>query len=179
MSQISDIVNPWRSQLLQEQASFRGVIFHVENGSRSSGRRVVSHEYPKRNDNYAEDMGRSARRFQFSGYLIYRPSNPVYEYVSQRKNLYTALEQDDAGRLVHPVFAQGGIQAMCERFNMTESRERGGYTQFEMLFIEAGTAVNSQGVAVDTQGNTISKAASAETSAVKLFSSLMSRTGVI
>src|SRR6266699_1590632 len=150
MSQISEIQNPWRNILLGEQASFRHVMFHVESGGRSSGRRTVVHEYPKRNDPYAEDMGRIARRFQFSGYLIYRPSNPLYEYTSQRKSLYEALEDDDVGTLVHPVFAPGGMRAMCERFSMIESREKGGYTQFEMQFVEAGTAVNSAGIGPNT-----------------------------
>ena len=167
MSQISDLRNPWRDILLSEPASFRGWVFHVENGGRSSGRRVVAHEYPKRNDPYAEDMGRQARRFQFSGYLIYRPSNPLYEYTKQRVNLYNALEQDDAGPLKHPVFAPGGsgIMVQCERYSMTESRERGGYTVFEMSFVEAGTAVKAEGTS-----NTVSKvdtaAANAESAAI-------------
>jgi len=162
MGQISDIKNPWRQILLGEQASFRGVIFNVESGGRSSGRRAVVHEYPKRNDPYAEDMGRHARRFQFSGYLIYRPSNPLYEYTSQRQQLYEALEADDIGRLVHPVFAPGGIDALCERFSMVESRERGGFTQFEMQFVEAGKVVSALGVSVDTFSNVATNAAAAE-----------------
>jgi prophage DNA circulation protein len=166
MSQISDISNPWRDILLGQPASFRGVIFHVESGSRSSGRRGVIHEYPKRNDPYAEDMGRVARRFQFSGYLIYRPSNPVYEYTSQRKLLYEALEEDDVATLVHPVFAPGGISALCERFTMTESRERGGYTQFEMQFAEAGTQVSALGVTQNTAATVDKTATNMETNLV-------------
>jgi prophage DNA circulation protein len=175
MSQISDIRNPWRNLLLSEQASFRGVMFHVESGGRSSGRRVVSHEYPKRNDNHAEDMGRQARRFQFSGYLVYKPLSPNssgdsvrYDYVARRTELYTALEEDGSARLVHPVFCKGGLQAMCERFTMTESRERGGYTQFEMQFIEAGSPVKSAGTE-----NPASKVASAATSVEKSALDLM------
>jgi prophage DNA circulation protein len=142
MSQISDFHNPWRDMLMQ-QASFRGVIFHVETGSRLSGRRTVVHEYPKRDDPYAEDMGRTARRFAFSGYLIYRPSNALYEYTSQRQALYNALETDDPGRLVHPVFCVRGMQVMCERYTMIENRTRGGFTEFEMQFVEAGSPGNS------------------------------------
>jgi prophage DNA circulation protein len=63
LSQISNIHNPWRDVLLSQPASFRGVIFHVETGGKSSGRRTVTHEYPKRDDPYAEDMGRVARHF--------------------------------------------------------------------------------------------------------------------
>jgi prophage DNA circulation protein len=142
MSQISQFSNPWRDMLMQ-QASFRGVIFHVETGARLSGRRTVVHEYPKRNDPYSEDMGRQARRWNIQGYLIYRPSNPLYEYTSQRYALYNALEGDDAGRLIHPVLAAGGIMAMCERYTMVENRTRGGFTEFEMQFVEAGSAGNS------------------------------------
>src|ERR1044071_6558223 len=156
--QISDIRNPWREILLSQPASFRGVIFHVENGSRASGRRTVLHEYPKRNKPNAEDMGRHAIRFNLSGYLVYRPGNPVYEYTSQRTELYNACEQDDAGTLVHPVFAPGGMLVMCERYTMTESRERGGFTQFEMQFVEAGAAVLSSGVSINTISNVISQA---------------------
>lgn len=150
-------------------------MFHVENGGRSSGRRTVVHEYPKRNSPYAEDMGLSARRFQFSGYLIYRPrkdneTNPIlYDYVSQRNKLYRALETDEAGILVHPVFAPGsGMLVMCDRYSMTESRERGGFTVFEMSFVEAGQAVSSQGTSVNTSGLVNSSAAAAEQTAVVL-----------
>ena len=166
MSQISDIQNPWRTQLLTEQASFRGVIFHIESGSRSSGRRSVLHEYPKRNEPFAEDMGRATRRFQFSGYLVYRPNNPVYIYTEQRKRLYTALEEDDIGKLVHPIFAPGGMNVMCERYSMIENRERGGFTQFEMQFAEAGTAVNFVNATVDTASNVEIKATAMELAGV-------------
>jgi prophage DNA circulation protein len=172
MSQISDIQNPWRVVLLREQASWRGVNFHVENGGRSSGRRSVVHEYPKRNDPYAEDMGRHVRRFQISGYLIYRPrklneANPMlYDYVSQRKKLYEALEADDIGKLVHPVFAPGGMDALCERYAMTESRERGGFTQFEMSFVESGKAVSFINAAVNTKSTVGNVATTAEQNAI-------------
>lgn len=169
MSQISDFQNPWRSLLLSQPASFRGVIFHIEQGGRSSGRRTVVHEYPKRNEPYAEDMGRAARRFQFSGYLVYRPrrqgeSNPVrYDYVEQRRRLYEALEADDVGQLIHPVFApNGGVSAMCEKYSMTESRERGGFTTFDMSFVELGKATSAFGNFVNTLSNVQSSASTAE-----------------
>lgn len=151
MAPITDIKNPWR-QLLQTPASFRQVIFHVETGARASGRRVVLHEYPKRNDPYAEDMGRAARRFHFTGYLIYRPppKDPYYrgagywyDYTTQRIALVHALELDEGGPLVHPVFCrEGPINVLVERYSMTESRERGGYTEFDMQFVEVGKPGN-------------------------------------
>lgn len=139
--QISDIQNPWRN-LLATPASFKSVCFYVESGSRTSGRRTVTHEYPKRNDPYAEDMGRAAVRFQFSGYLIYRVNTPPgwSPYVQQRAQLITALESNDIGTLIHPV--HGRWQVMCERYTMTETRERGGYTQFDMAFVQSGAPGN-------------------------------------
>jgi len=166
MSQIAQFSNPWRDQLMQ-QASFRGVIFHVETGVRMSGRRTVVHEYPKRDDPYSEDMGRQARRFSFHGYLIYRPSNALYEYTQQRYRLYNALESADAGRLVHPVYSPRGIMAMCERYSMIESRTRGGFTEFEMNFVEAGTAGNSFQL-VNTASQVSSQASAVDTSAQNL-----------
>lgn len=150
MSQLSDMQNPWRQILMSEPASFRGVIFHVEQGNRSSGRRAVTHEYPKRDDPYAEDMGRHARRFSFTAYLIYLPSNAFYPYPEQRDRLYDALETADVGWLTHPVFCPGGMNVMCERYTMTEGRERGGYTTFEMQFVEGGSAPRAIGVTTNT-----------------------------
>lgn len=163
MSQISEVRNPWRDMLM-EQASFRGLIFHVETGARLSGRRTVVHEYPKRNDPYAEDMGRQARRFHFAGYLIYRPGNPLYEYTRQRVLLYNALEEDGPGWLIHPVFCPGGRNVMCERYTMVESRTRGGFSEFEMQFVEAGQAGNSVAL-VNTVAQVAQAAANIENAA--------------
>lgn len=174
MSQISDIRNPWRNLLFQ-QASFRGVMFHVDVGARASGRRMVAHEYPKRNDPYSEDMGRQARRFNFSGYLVYRPrksdeTNPIlYDYVSQRTKLYTALEADDVGVLIHPVFCPGsGMSVICDHYSMSESRERGGYTEFNMSFVEFGQAVSIVKASVNTSSQVNSNATAAEQSGLSL-----------
>ncbi len=153
--------NPWRN-MLETPASFAGIVFHVEQGARSSGRRTVTHEYPKRDTPYAEDMGRHARRFSFSGYLIYRPGNPVYEYTAQRVRLYNALEKSDSDTLIHPVFCPGGIKVQCERYTMTESKDRGGFTQFDMQFVEAGEATNASGFAQNTISNVLVKAAAVE-----------------
>ena len=62
----------WRSRLMP--AKFRGARFHVDTGVRESGRRIVPHEFPKRDVPYAEDMGRRAREFTVRGYIIVYPS---------------------------------------------------------------------------------------------------------
>lgn len=161
---IKDLKNPWRN-ILQTPAKWRGVVFHVETGSRMSGRRTVTHEYPKANFPYSEDMGRHAIRLHFSGYIIYRPNNPIYEYVSQRRRMVIALDQDGPGILIHPVFAPGGLQMMCERYTMVENRRRGGFTEFEMMFVEYGFAGNS--VERRNSRSYVDKSASAAESSAK------------
>lgn len=173
MSQISDIKNPWRNIILSQPASFRSIVFHVDAGNRASGRRTALHEYPKRNDPYAEDMGRQARRFSFTAYLIYRPVARIYDYVTNRKALYEALEQDDAGMLIHPVFAPGGMMVMCEHFSMSETRERGGYTSYDIQFVEAGNSVSTgSGISLNTRSDVQSRAADVLSSALGILGNL-------
>jgi prophage DNA circulation protein len=61
----------WRQELMP--ASFRGAYFHCESNARESGRRIVEHEFPKKDYPYAEDMGRHFREFTIRGYCIVFP----------------------------------------------------------------------------------------------------------
>ncbi len=131
MAAIRDIRNPWRDKY--QAAKFRNAFFHVETEMRSSGRRVALHEYPKRNDPYAEDMGRSAKRFSVQGYLI----GP--NYLQLKDLLIEALEQDGPGTLRLPLPYQGAdIEVMVVQYAVTQTRERGGLCGIEMDFVEAG-----------------------------------------
>lgn len=107
------------------------------------------HEYPKRDVPYAEDMGRRARAFTVSGYLI----GP--NYLGPRDRLIAALEAEGAGVLVHPTM--GEMSVVCDRFSVSETRQRGGFCVFEMVFVEAGAAAGNA-VAVAT-GNVVRAAA--------------------
>jgi len=49
---------------------YDGVPFFVDSGARDTGRRTVVHEYPKRDNPYAEDMGRRAIEYSVRGYVI-------------------------------------------------------------------------------------------------------------
>jgi len=125
----------WRKRL--RPASFAGATFHVEQQSRSSGMRVVVHEYPKRNLPYAEIMGRHAIRYQVTGYCI----GPNYHL--EKEQLLNVLERSEAGTLVDPYLPTKPLQCVCERFSVTEHRERGGYCSFEMSFVELGVVGNT------------------------------------
>lgn len=133
---------PWRKQLTP--ATFRGAMFHVEAGGPASGRRISLHEYPKKSEPYAEDMGRRARRYSVIGYLI----GP--NYLDAKKQLINALETQGPGQLKLPTMA--AIKVACEQYSITETRERGGWCACDMQFVEAGASPNTA-VAQSTQLN--------------------------
>lgn len=143
-------------------ASFRGMPFHIDVGAKVSGRRNVVHEYPKRDDPYTEDMGRRARKFQISAYVI------GSFYVLEAEALTTALEIEGPGTLIHPTM--GPMQVVCDGYSRTESREEGGMARFDIQFVEAGTTPfspatsNTQAAtssAADTAGQTAATSANA------------------
>jgi prophage DNA circulation protein len=144
MTKILDIRTPgdWRRKHLK-QAQFRWAIFFVETDSRTGGRRVALHEYPKKNVGYAEDMGRTSNRFTVQGYLIGKwpdkqGGKPI-SYIDLKNNLIECLEQDGPGILRLPLPYQGSdIKVMVEGYNVTETRERGGMCTVEMTFVEYG-----------------------------------------
>ena len=157
-------IAPWRLQL--RPASFRGAGFHVEVGALAGGRRIALHEFPKRDTPYAEDMGRRARRFPVTGYIV------DADYIPERDALIAALEAGGGGTLVHPTL--GTFRVVCDGFSAIERRDKGGYVEFEMTFVEAGSlSASSMSASTDTSGAVNTAADSAgQTSASTLDGSL-------
>lgn len=126
----------WRKRY--KTAYFRAAAFHTEADSRSSGRRVVLHQYPKRNVPYSEDMGRQAVTFQIRGYLI----GPNYHIL--KDILIAALEEDGPGtlRVSMPYLGQT-LEVMAGPYTITERRELGGFCEVDMEFMEYGTPGNT------------------------------------
>ena len=142
--------SPWRTRL--RPASFRGVPFHVEVGARTAGRRLALHEYPKRDQPYAEDLGRRGRTFPITGYCV----GP--DYLDERDELLAALDAEGTGTLVHPTLGDFVVKAgACVA---QERRERGGYVEFEMQFVEAGED-DAFDIETDTQEQTRAQATDA------------------
>jgi hypothetical protein len=150
----------WRKKF--RPASFKGALFYVEQQGRSSGRRTVLHQYPKRDIPYAEDMGREAIHYAMTGYLIQAPLNPFRgdinfhnmhrDYDVNRDALESKLMEKSPGRLLdpyNPTLTLSGygvgfpLLFMCEKYTITEARERGGYCTVEMSFVEAGMPGNN------------------------------------
>jgi prophage DNA circulation protein len=131
---IRDIHNPWRDAFMPAQ--YKGAQFFVESGGPESGRRIVEHEFPKRDQPYAEDMGRRAIRVSVRAYCIQSARQP--DYRQPRNALRSALETGGGGRLQLPFINLG--QMVCERYKLTEEDKYGGYCVFDISFVEAGAA---------------------------------------
>ena len=79
-------------------------------------------------------MGRRARRFAVSGYIVDE------DYIPLRDALIAACEQEGQGLLVHPTMGEFMVQ--CEAYNSAETRMRGGFVEIDMSFVEAGSEPN-------------------------------------
>jgi prophage DNA circulation protein len=124
-------------------ASFRGAMFHVEAGSKESGRRIVTHEFPKRELPYSEDMGRKAFQFSVRGYILTYPidtSIDLYkkDYTIARDALILQLETEGTGVLQLPTLDP--FTVVCSGYRWTEEERAGGYCVFDMTFAEWGQA---------------------------------------
>jgi len=156
VSTIRDLANPLRAEPLQGQflqypgsgwrqrllpAHFDGFQFHCESGSRDNGRRIVTHEFPKKDFPYSEDMGKRATEFSVRGYLIQfvtETASPLYQrnYTYARDNLKFRLETGQPGSLQLPL--QDPMIVVCTRYRLTEEERLGGYCVFDMSFVELG-----------------------------------------
>lgn len=118
-------------------ATFRGVPFAVIDQSVNVGRRVALHEYPGRDEPWAEDMGRGARRIRFRGFIV--ENDPIYAggpIALQRLALVAAAEMRGAGVLTHPTL--GLLRVVCEAMSVTEGLDGARFSVIEFAFVEAG-----------------------------------------
>lgn len=113
-----------------DEGSFRGVPFLVEERAGEGGRRGELHEFPQRDVPYFEDLGRAARAWSFTAFVI------GSDYGEQRDALLAALEEEGPGTLYHPEL--GEVQAAARRFSYAETRDAGGKCTFTLSFVEAG-----------------------------------------
>lgn len=139
----------WRDNY--SPASFRGASFFVEDSDSSHGRRQAVHEHAQRDVPYTEDLGRKAREFSISGYVI------GDNYNLDRDAVIRACEQAGPGLLVHPY--RGELNVVCRGLSVNESSNEGRMCRFSMTFLEAGVD-EFPSVSVDNV-NAISSAADA------------------
>ena len=126
------MADTWREQLLP--ASFRGETFLIEDTSVPVGRKVQLHEYPKRDEAYAEQMGKVARVHKVRAYII------GADCFQRRDKLLKALETEGEGTLVHPWLGQlSVVPGACE---MAHSRREGGMVTFDLTFYPGNAQTN-------------------------------------
>lgn len=143
-------------------ASFRGVPFLVESSLRTGGRRAVVHEFPLRDDPFAEDMGRRARTFPVEGYVI------GDDYLVQRDALIAALEDEAGpGKLIHPY--HGERRAICTGLSVAEKRSDGGMAVFAIEFTETPAQSPVPVTVVDSAGQVAAAADAARAASAAEF----------
>lgn len=114
-----------------QPASFRGVQFKVSDDEATLGRRVNTHEYPLRDIPFTEDMGRKARKYSVSAYVV------GSDYMAQRDRLLTVLEQGGSGTLIHPFYGSLTVNVDGE-IKVKHSRDKGGMCEISLQFVESG-----------------------------------------
>ncbi|MFT4192480.1 MAG: DNA circularization N-terminal domain-containing protein [Comamonas sp.] len=127
----------WLDQL--QQASFRGVAFHVDTIDVSAGDNVVVREYPFQDLPTVFRMGDGVEEIKFSAYVI------GDDYHEQRERLREVLSGE--GVLVHPT--AGSIRAyVAGKYRIQETpTAEGGIARFELTFIRAEARRYPVGVA--------------------------------
>lgn len=121
-----------------QAASFRGIPFAVTGSDMGGGRRMAVHQYPGRDEAWAEDMGRTVRNFRLRGFILDGDIITAAGAIDgQRSNLITALEKSGEGTLIHPTL--GSLTVVVDRFTIGEGNGAQSYSNVEVSFIESGT----------------------------------------
>lgn len=111
------------------RASYRGTPFWVESDQIDTGRRLVVHEFPLRDQPYIEDMGRSTNRLNVTAYVASGRAD------AEERALRAACDAGGPARLVLPIER---TQAHCESCNRTFEKDRLGYIAFSLSFVREG-----------------------------------------
>lgn len=160
----------WRDRIPTTQGSFRGAEFFVESDDGAFGRRTQTHDYPKRDKPYVEDMGRASREITFDAVII----GPDYDRA--RDALIAALEQPGPGMLVHPYYGTLRVTLTAPARKHETTRE-GGKCTFTITCVEGGDLVFPSAV-TDTAAGVQAKANTALEKARKAFSKRFDFTGL-
>lgn len=116
----------WKDNL--RQASFRGVPFFVDTSQYTTGRRVVAHEFPNRDNPFAEDLGKVGDSFKVDGHIL------GDDYFEIKSRLIAAVNQFGPGELIHPYYGFRFVQ--CGAFSVDESTLEGGIAKISFQFYE-------------------------------------------
>lgn len=156
----------WRERL--QAGKFRTAAFEIDAHDQGGGRRLALHEYPLRDEPYAEDLGRKAREFSVDCYVV------GADYMADRDAMLAALDEYGPGVLVHPYL---GTQTVAvQSYRLRETTREGGMAMFSITFVEAGRAAEPDSV-TDTAGDVGTAADAAVASAQTDFADTFSFSG--
>lgn len=116
----------WKDNL--RPASFRGVTFFVDSSQKTGGRRVQFHEFPDRDNPFAEDLGRVGKTYKIDGHILGE------DYDQIKKQLEEAADKDGPGELIHPYY--GTLFVQLGAFSIDEDTKEGGIAKVSFQFYE-------------------------------------------
>lgn len=146
-------------------ASYNGKRFFVRVGEFTGGRRTVIHEYPLRDEPFAEDLGRAPRRFEVEGYVI------GDDYLTARDALINEFETATTGELVHPLYGTKRV-TLDGPFRVRETNQDGGMAIFSLTFIETPLKPVQPTAAPDATGLLAASTSNAQSVVSSEFSAL-------
>jgi prophage DNA circulation protein len=107
-----------------QEASFRGVSFWVRTDKENYGRRIITHEYPMRDEHTNEDLGEKAQTFHVTGYVFGDDAQ------SQKEAVVSACRRRGPALLQLP--AKNAFMAVCNTCSVSRSKDEIG--AFELNF---------------------------------------------
>lgn len=130
------ITGDWVQNL--KPASYGGVRFGVESLRTTAGRKTSIHTYPFRDDVWVEDLGKKARQFEVTGFLVEGDLiTGGGAVIAQRDQLLMVSEKAGGQTLVHPTL--GTIpNVCCLGVETIERTDLGRVFEFRMTLIVSG-----------------------------------------
>ncbi len=112
--------------------SFRAVPFWVENHEASGGRRIVSHQFPNRDDPFNEDLGSDLRKFEVTAYVASDGAD------GEADALIAVCDTKTPGPLILPTI--GPVNVRCLTWKRSEEKDKLGKIAFTLTFVREGVA---------------------------------------
>jgi prophage DNA circulation protein len=107
--------------------SFKGAAFYVEEASLQAGKRVVTHEFPYSDQNFNDELGKAARRYDVRAYLVGDSCD------AQADALVAAVESAGAGVLVLPDTGPVNVQGLTARRQF--AKQKLGFVAVDCKFV--------------------------------------------
>lgn len=149
----------WKEKL--QEASFRNVPFGVDTAELTGGRRTATHEFPGKDINFIEDIGRVTREFSIEAFLV------GDNYQDARDLLLEAVEKKGEGELIHPYYGRLNV-IVSGQVRVQESSRDGGYAKITITFSET-EAPKYPAVVADTKASLLAQVSAAINSALAIF----------